>query len=92
MSSPVPTRVARLPLRVEASPRPRVSALGLEDDLLQRPHLSEEDRLYVRALRQERELLRLRIRVINEAIEANQELERGILGVGWSAEDLDPGT
>ena len=55
--------------------------------MLQRPHLSEEDRLYIRALRQERELMRLRIRVINEAIEANQELERGILGVGWSAED-----
>ena len=60
--------------------------------MLQRPHLSEEDLLYIRALRQERELMWLRIRVINEVIEANQELERGILGVGWSAEDLDPGT
>lgn len=69
----------------------RAAAQGFEvDSLDEMPDLSERNRQYIRVLRQERTLMRLRIEAINEAIEANQEAERKITKVEWGAEDLEP--
>ena len=60
------------------------------DSLDERPELTDRERQYIRILRQERDLMRLRIQAINEAIEANQEAEREIMKVEWGSEDLEP--
>ena len=52
--------------------------------------MTDRERQYIRILRQERDLMRLRIQAINEAIEANQEAEREITKVEWGSEDLEP--
>ena len=69
----------------------RAAAQGFESDSLdERTDLTERERQYIRVLRQERDLMRLRRQAINEAIEANQEAERAILKIEWGPEDLEP--
>ena len=83
-----PTR--RVIPQVPASPLSRAAAQGFEGDELEKLNLSEEKQQYIRVLRQERELMYLRQRAIQEAIEANQERERELTGVEWGPEDYEP--
>ena len=76
--------------QVPALPPPRAAAQGFEGDELDRLKIPEENKKFILVLRQERELMNLRMRAIDEAIEANQECERELTGVQWGEEDLEP--
>ena len=71
-------------------PLSRAAAQGFEGDDLDKLNIPEEDKKYIRVLRQERELMYLRLRAIQEAIEANKECERELTGVDWGEQDLEP--
>ena len=83
-----PTR--RVIPQVPASPLSRAAAQGFEGDELDKLSIPEADRQYIRVLRQERELMYLRKRAIQEAIEANKECERELMGVQQAEEDYEP--
>ena len=71
-------------------PFSRAAAQGFEVDELDKLSIPEANRQYIRVLRQERELMYLRKRAIQEAIEANKECERELTGVQQAEEEYEP--
>ena len=91
VATPEPSRSRRVDPQLKTARLSRAAAQGFESDSLdERPELTDRERQYIRILRQERDLMRLRIQAINEVIEANQEAEREIMKVEWGSEDLEP--